>query len=996
MRSARMLLAAGVASVLIANHCVTPAAPAGEILKDLRAKITKHYQGPSVEILASELDQLEAHIDKHGSIVPKQPDVWGQARLTKHRHEFEREMAKQLDQFKPTINASISRSDQAFLASALSLQAAITGRPAVLEPAETATHTRQEKKTQGEGSDGQAGASEKPESIRPPEGPKPESLISGFETITRTELRQHKPRGFGKVGEEGIQLEPTIFLDQMSRYLNHLNELRRINEGDDTADSPGYSLNLARIPVSILPGKKTRDGYGAEITITATPYLSDELLPTTFRSLVINDLVDQLAPGFALLFNSRRKDADRVLTVAQQIIDGRAKIEEPLIDPYRRGGDPAPRRALELLILKFERDVLLSVLQSRSQDSEQWLQDRLNDARTQITRQYPGYATDGPTQQALLEIGKWTKRLAQEWSQFVDAYGESGGAVALPSSRTRRARLPLPLSHKSEMFGPDQLGYIAVYLYKGFQHDPQRADYVHPQDIESFFQEELQAAYDFLSAGENAKLWSHCTSQLAEAVRGHRDTEIRELRERFLEQVEYDAQDIPTSALAWAILVESALLNQQLIEDMRVAAANKRCPSPGEAWCEYYGPNPSQQAREAFNRYVECRWPIHVFAIDPVTQDQNVADSLSRRRELQLALALSFASGQMSAQNLTRFARRLETDVETLALNRTAVGFSHGGDTFGWRFYPRVQTPPTEGNATVLFRDLLLGGPTREQDLKKRQLEPGVRECVAIVVMPSFVPYVTFDVRTNWFRLTNPKCKELSLTDTMKLSKTIQSMHSYSASIQDGCKYRDGELERLLRRVHQLDVRLPLQTMRVQVPYENTLGGFEMFATGITDLAPELAGYYGEPGIRVDPSNELSTDLFLVGDHFSVHETEVIVGGKKVSSELISRQVMHVCIPSSIETSRDAKWVDVHVATPYGVSNHLFIPAVQPRPAAKEERKPAKPAVERKECKKPEAPVAPKPSAAEPASKPESKTEPAPKPEQKTQPAPKPEGKTDP
>ena len=39
--------------------------------------------------------------------------------------------------------------------------------------------------------------------------------------------------------------------------------------------------------------------------------------------------------------------------------------------------------------------------------------------------------------------------------------------------------------------------------------------------------------------------------------------------------------------------------------------------------------------------------------------------------------------------------------------------------------------------------------------------------------------------------------------------------------------------------------------MGVQIPYENTLGGFEMFNTGITDLAPELVGWYGAPGIVV-------------------------------------------------------------------------------------------------------------------------------------------------
>lgn len=92
----------------------------------------------------------------------------------------------------------------------------------------------------------------------------------------------------------GLSLEPTMYLDEMSNYIHHLHELRRINEGSDTNDSPGYALDLVRVPVSVFPGKKTRKGYGAEITITATPYLTPELLPVTFRNMVENDLVDLL------------------------------------------------------------------------------------------------------------------------------------------------------------------------------------------------------------------------------------------------------------------------------------------------------------------------------------------------------------------------------------------------------------------------------------------------------------------------------------------------------------------------------------------------------------------------------------------------------------------------------------------------------------------------------------------------------------------------------
>lgn len=84
-------------------------------------------------------------------------------------------------------------------------------------------------------------------------------------------------------------------LDQRKRFLDHLHEIRRINEGDDSSDSPGYSLNLVRVPVSVIPGDKTRENFGAEVTLTAESVVTEELLVTTFRELVINDLVDQLA-----------------------------------------------------------------------------------------------------------------------------------------------------------------------------------------------------------------------------------------------------------------------------------------------------------------------------------------------------------------------------------------------------------------------------------------------------------------------------------------------------------------------------------------------------------------------------------------------------------------------------------------------------------------------------------------------------------------------------
>ena len=82
---------------------------------------------------------------------------------------------------------------------------------------------------------------------------------------------------------------------------------------------------------------------------------------------------------------------------------------------------------------------------------------------------------------------------------------------------------------------------------------------------------------------------------------------------------------------------------------MKEAAAAKGCPCSQGGWLPYFMPDPPPECRQAFNEYVRCRWPIHVFALDPVTQEQNIADTFSGRREMQLAMSLAFVSGQLSA-----------------------------------------------------------------------------------------------------------------------------------------------------------------------------------------------------------------------------------------------------------------------------------------------------------------------------------------------------------
>jgi hypothetical protein len=211
---------------------------------------------------------------------------------------------------------------------------------------------------------------------------------------------------------------------------------------------------------------------------------------------------------------------------------------------------------------------------------------------------------------------------------------------------------------------------------------------------------------------------------------------------------------------------------------------------------------------------------------------------------------------------------------------------------------------------------------------------------------------VRFDVRTNWFRLVPDHVRSVlthkgeigvTMEYTVEWSREVQAIeNSVMACVKDEHLYRPGEVERMVKRAQQISRQLPLNTLYSQVPYENTLGGFEMFASGVADLAPELVGFYGAPG--VDPERE--TTLFLVGDNFSVHGTRVIAGNQPVDSKLLSREVAQVRIPRHVRIDRRLcqprtqhatccnldctdLYVEVRLATPYGVSSPLYVPVVQ-------------------------------------------------------------------
>ncbi len=874
------LTACGTLPVDTMRDCVESCKPGGKVCHEA-----------TMMNLARDLDHLERHIESHGSIVIQKPAVWGQARLTQYRQEFEEVMRPEKDNFNETLQGSISRSDQAFFMNSLALSAAVSGEAAV--------------QTVPKGTTDASGRVIQQQLIVPtPTADLPKFVgdASGstasppafFSTAATGPMIAFKNTAADK--PLAISLEPTIFLEQKARYLNYLQQIRRTNEGDDTTDSPGYALHLMRIPVSVLPGKCTQAGHGAEVTLSLAPSLGDDLLPVTFRNLVTNDLMDQVSKTLIGFLNSA--DAPDFF---------RPEVNEDAMKDFVFGFGAPP-------------------IQTVSANST-----------IQLMGEPKKNAAKPESEKTVREL--YAERKLKTMQALMAKYSSR----SLPSTGgSQGSRLPFPTSQIYDNFGTSYAYRVAYDAYVALRRDIGQRELIHLQDLQSYLKEEITAAQKFLTTEQNHSLWTLCSRELAEAIRNRQIDQIKKYRDSYRKVVHdsvilFSATDAKekrkqvefstTAALGWAILVNSALLNEQLNQDMREVASAKGIACRTD-WLPFYLPNPPAEARAAFNEYVRQRWPIHVFALDPATQDQNLADTFSARREMQLALSMAFASGQINAQQMTRFARRIEAQYDTIAINRTAVGFSHGDDTFGWRFYPRFQTPDLESNAKVLFRDMLIGGPNRNQLLNQRKLEPGIRECVAIVLMPAFVPYVNCDVSTHWFKLNNPKHRGGDCTDALKLSRQVKSMQVCAGNVRDADCYRDGDFLRLMRKIDQLSARLPLQSHQFQVPYENTIGGFQMFNTGVTDLAPELDGWYGAPGI----STKAPTTVFLVGRNLSVRNTQVVAGGRLVPEmTLLSRQVMRVTVPANVEVRKDRTgrlYADVHVATPYGVTQHLQMPII--------------------------------------------------------------------
>ena len=116
----------------------------------------------------------------------------------------------------------------------------------------------------------------------------------------------------------------------------------------------------------------------------------------------------------------------------------------------------------------------------------------------------------------------------------------------------------------------------------------------------------------------------------------------------------------PSDVLSFALLIQFINVDRQLKWDMKYMSQRRGCTCGDVDGLWFYEFDPSPEARNAFRDYVACKWPLHIYSVDPVLDQQNVLDAYSRRTELQLALAVAVATGQFNVKNATSYARQLD------------------------------------------------------------------------------------------------------------------------------------------------------------------------------------------------------------------------------------------------------------------------------------------------------------------------------------------------
>lgn len=941
--------------------------------------------------ICKQVDCLSRELRDDGLVVIKQPDVYSPARLTHFRSDFETQMQSDLGNFQLILAARVNRLDAATTTQTTNLSNAIA-----MHGSTAVTYTQT------------------------PTVPQFGAGASLPTSTSFSNLALENKLSFG--------LEPTIYLDEKKRFLEHLNQIRRINLGPDQNDSSGYGLYLIRIPVSITPGHRTGQGFGAELSIKAEHEFGPDFLDKTFRELVVNDLVDQLGPVVYEIIRSGKArladEIDSLTKLTSQLSSEQNPTYELNLakafaeDLLKNSRDPAELKRIfvgslsEFILPTALESQQHAALRATAASRIQLLRERrssingtkgmqaiktrqlelLAELQQKVSRGDSIGRTDRSLVQAtllnIIDGFLWEK--SDQWggppkldeeslTTFVNQLSNSVSdeiertvlihalsdtvqvrskglalrcdelrARSLPSTRNPKQIYPIAPREIQNFFIEDNVYRIARDAEQAMISQVPSAS-----DVRNYLRQSLKTAYDLMqnpSVTRSGKAMQPLANtdlldQLLNAVKYRRFAGIGEksdLRTAF-EKLTNDLADsydnivdlktrLPNhmAAYCWAIAVDAVLLDEALKADMIKYSTECGFDANTLPAIHLYFPH-DETAQRCFTDYVKNRWPIITFAIDPVVDQQNIADSSTLNRDLQLALAYAFSTGQISFNQMNTFRRQIQVSADTIALNRTVTGFAHGNDCFGFRFTPRYQNPPNQKtNIGVIATQLISGGPGPNYQIKKSKLEPGMRELTAVMLLPTFMSTMRVGVSSNWFQLTHPERLIYPSQRMLEQGRCVQEMRSMVQAC-DEHKYRADDLRSLMAKIDQLDLMLKSRSTILKLPYDNTASGFDLLSDGATALVPELSGF---EGIDVVTQSK-AADVFIYGKYINLLDTKVIVGGRVLPStavEILSREVIHVTIPPDAAptvTKGDTpgSYLELYLATPNGISNRLLIPS---------------------------------------------------------------------
>jgi hypothetical protein len=1075
----------------------------GLITKLNRLRPFDSSQPVTVSDLCHRLDCLAEELRDNGLIVVKQPDVFSQARMTRFRNDFENQMSSDLANFHLVLAARINRLDSATTTQTTALGAALSapGTTNVTAPAASASDVLGTQNNLFSGGTSLFGGQ-----IAPNQG--------AFGNLTLATNNFSQPASSSATAALGLGVDPTVYLDEKKRFLDHLNEIRRINLGPDQNDSSGYGLYLVRLPVSITPGECTYQGHGAELSVSVEHEFSPHFLPRVFHNLVVNDVVDQIGPfiyeiirsGFYDELLKPREEAKikqatmqlrktQFLNALKEILSAKvvsAQLHEPNVGqrPVPGQSDPAIAKILKDYILRCATSVPedAALLQSTRNTAANRLTALIDARESLIAGSTPGavdarhgvalfrnrialvrrgaaidanlspdvdeyvrylvdslrltgragsidfakldyprfapfvlhlYETALPDDAKMLDdlVGLTDRQrtacsvplatnnlqlnqvtnveLAPLNEQIAEQYSKHN-KLALPSTRSAKRYYPIAPRELKDFFLEENLNLLAKDA-----REASRTKTIRKTEVRNYLRHTLETAYFAMCCPTKRApevlpplADDDFLSRLLEAIHerefgvpGDRTaSRLRKLYDELVDRLELSRDNIkgqPIAALCWAIAVDAVLLDSAFHDDAQRVFSTKGLPCDILEAVHFYYPMeyPNDAGKAVFCDYVRNRWPIITFSLDPVTDQQNIADSFNLKRDLQLAVSFAFATGQINFSQLSTFRRQIEQSSDTIALNRTVTAFAHGTDIFGFRFTPRFQNPPNQRtNIGVIASQLIGGGPGPDYQLRKSKLESGQRELTAVLLLPTFSPMMRMNVAGNWFKLNDPEHLVFHTGHMMERGRRVQELRQAVIEACNAEHYREDDLRVLRGKLAQLEAMLPMQSKVIELPFENSASGFDLFSGGATALVPELTGFSGvdvikpctstatttsppattigvaapapittappppAPGLTVTtttstPAGTQSVsvvggsgsiaDVFVFGKYISLLDSKVIAGGRTAAFEILSREVVHVQVPANViptTTEDGGTYVEIYVATPNGISNSILVP----------------------------------------------------------------------